>query len=208
MKPWMVLGGVVLALFLLSRVRVGGFAEYSGEGLLAKLRVGPFFYTLYPVKPKAKKEKKEKKKEKKKKGKPKPEGAPSAKPGGTVELLRRYLPMVPVALRGVRRKIRVDLLRLDYTAAAADAAEAAMAYGRANAAIGMILPVLENNLKVKERRVRTAVDFGASAPTVYIHAALSMTIGQGVTLSVRLLLLFLKLTLRGRAKRNAEKEAV
>lgn len=206
MTGWMIFGGVVLALLLLSLIRVGGFAEYSGEGLLAKLRVGPLYFTLYPMKrkpPKAKKEKKEKKKKEKV-----PEEEPPAKPGGTLERLKQYLPLIPEATRGLKRKVSIDKLCLDFTAAAPDAAAAAMAYGGANVAIGMILPVFEHNFKVKERRVRTAVNFDASEPKIYVHAALSMTIGQGVALSVRLLFLFLKLTLRGRAKQNAEKEAV
>lgn len=207
MTGWMIFGGVVLALLLLSLVRVGGFAEYGGEGLLARLRVGPFFYTLYPIKRKPSKAKKEKR-QRKKKEEQKPEEEPPARPGGTLERLRQYLPLIPEAVGGFRRKVRIDRLRLDFTAAAPDAAAAAMAYGRANVAIGMILPVFEHNFKVKERRIRTAVDFQASVPKVYVHAALSMTIGQGVVLSIRLLILFLKLTLRGRAKRNAEKEAV
>lgn len=204
MTGWIIFGGVLLALFLLSLIRVGGFAEYGSEGLLAKLRLGPIYFTLYPIKRKQTKAKK-KKKEKKKIA---PEKEPPAKPGGTLAQLKQYLPLIPEAVGGAKRRIRIDKLRLDFTAAAPDAAAAAMAYGGANVAIGMILPVFEHNFKVKERLIRTTVDFKASIPKVYVHAALSMTIGQGVVLSVRLLILFLKLTLRGRAKQKAEKEAV
>lgn len=204
MTGWIIFGGVLLALFLLSMVRVGGFAEYGSGGLLAKLRVGPIFFTLYPIKRKQTKAKK-KKKEKKKIA---PEEEPPAKPGGTLAQLKQYLPLIPEAVGGAKHRIRIDKLCLDFAAAAPDAAAAAMAYGGANVAIGMILPVFEHNFKVKERRIRTTVDFEASIPKVYVHAALSMTIGQGIVLSVRLLILFLKLTLQGRAKQKAEKEAV
>lgn len=61
-----------------------------------------------------------------------------------------------------------------------------MAFGGANAALGMMLPLLENHFNVRQRSIRTAVDFEGSRPVIYLKAAFSLTIGQGVVLAVRL----------------------
>lgn len=202
MTLWIVLGSVLLALFLLSRIRVGGLCEYSKDGLLAKLKVGSLRIQLYPAKPKKKKEKPtEEKKEK-------PTEEPPAKPGGDLTQLKEFLPFFADAAGSLKRKIRMDRIYLDFIAAASDPAMAAMEYGYANAAIGMIWPLFENNFKVKERRIRTAVDFQAPSPTIYVYAALSLTIGQAITLGVKLLFRFLKITSKIKATQKTEKEAV
>ncbi len=203
MTGWIVLACVALALLLLSLVRLGGMAQYSAEGLLVQAKVGPFHVTLYPIKPK-KPGKEKKPKEKKEK---EPEEEP-AKPGGSLVLVKRYLPLVADAAGRLKRKIRIDKLYLDFIAAAADPAVAALTFGGSNVAIGMILPLIEHNFHVKERRIRTAVNFGTDKPTVFIHAQLSLTVGQMVTLGLRLLIRFLKITLQARAVQKAEKEAV
>lgn len=189
MTGWFVLGGILLLFFLVSRLRVGGFAEYSESGLLAKLKIGPVYITLYPGKPKPEKEKKAKREKKE----PPPE-EPVSKPGGGWAQFKRFLPLVTDAAGRLRKKIRIDRLYLDYTAAAADPAQAAMEYGYANAAVGMILPLFEHHFNVKERRIRTAVDFRSATPTVYVFAALSLTIGQAAALGVRLMIKLLKIT--------------
>ena len=43
-----ILAGVVLALFLLARVRLGGEMEYSSEGLLVKVRIGWLRFSVFP----------------------------------------------------------------------------------------------------------------------------------------------------------------
>ena len=205
---WIILACVVLTLFLISLVRVGGLAQYSREGLLAQLKVGALRVTLYPPRPKKEKAKKPpKEKHRKKEEKPTAE-EPPAKPGGTLELVKRYLPLAVEAAGRFRRKVRIDRLYLDFISAAADPAAAAMNFGYANAAIGMILPLFEHNFHVKERRIRTAADFEAREPTIFIHAELSLTIGQGIALGARLAVRFLKITLRARARQKTEKEAV
>lgn len=197
-----VLGCILLALGLLSLVRVGGDAEYGTGGFTARLRLGLLRITIWPVK---------KKKEKRKKAEspppppdtPPPEEKPKA--GGSFVLLRELLPFVTDAAGRLTRKIRIDLIRLDFTAAATDPAEAALAYGGANAAIGMIWPLIEHNFKVKDRRIRTRVDFDAKSPTVYVFAAFSLTIGQAVSLGTRLFVRFLKTYRHAKQK---QKEAV
>lgn len=211
MTVWIVLGCIFLALVLLAQVRVGGIAEFSRDGIQVMARLGVFKLTLYPWRHK-KKSSKEKKADKKKKEEEQeppapPQEGPSAKQGGRLDILKRFLPLISDAAGRFKRKIRVDKLYLDVLAAAADPAAAAMAFGGVNAAIGMIWPLLENNFNIKDRRIRTAVDFQAKRPTVWLYASFSLTIGQAVSLTARLAVRFFKV-LSGLKAQKQQKEAV
>ena len=50
----------------------------------------------------------------------------------------------------------------------------------------MIWPLVEQNFNVKERRLRTRVDFDAERPSVYLYAAATLTAGQALALGLRL----------------------
>ena len=203
MTVWIVLGCVCLALILLSRVRLGGIVEFSGEGLLVKARIGAFKLTVFPWK-----QKKKPHEEKKTDEKPAPPlEEPQPKPGGQWADFKRFLPLVTDAAGRLKRKIRVDAVYLDFVAAAPDPAAAALAFGGVNAAIGMIWPLLENNFNIKDRRIRTKVDFNAQSPTVWLYASLSLTLGQAVSLAARLAVRFLKVLSELKAQKR-QKEAV
>lgn len=181
MKFFLVLGVILLLFFLISLVRVGGDLVFGEAGFFLKLRLGRFHFALYPMKPKKEKPKKEKQR----KFKPKPKAAPP-KPGPKVNtwaLLREMLPVATEAAGHFKNKVRIDRLNMDLTVAAGDPATAAVAYGAANAFIGMMIPVLENNFKMKGRNLRTRVDFNRTSPAVELATAFSLTIGQGVALS-------------------------
>lgn len=198
MTGWIVLGCVLLALFLLSRVRLGGRAEYSEEGFFAWVRIGAFYLRIFPPEEKKKKQPKEKKKPL--------EEPPAHKQGGSVAQLKELLPLILDAAGRALRSIRVDRLYLDFTSAGEDPAEAAMAFGCANAAVGMIFPLLEQNFNIKERRIRTRVDFQQKEPSVYLLAQLSMTVGQIIALAAAVGIRFLKHLLT-REKKAPAKDA-
>lgn len=188
---------ILLALFLLGLIRVGGGGEYSAEGAQAWARVGPFRIRVFPFK-------KEKSKEKKpKKAQPKDE---KQKQGGALTSVKEYLPLICEAAGSLKRRIRIDQLLLDYTVAGKeDAASAAMSFGYTNAAVGMILALFEQNFDVKERRVRTAVDFNADSPKIYVYAAISARLGQLVSFALRFSWKFLMVY---RKTKTAKKEAI
>lgn len=171
-----ILAGVVLAMLLLGQIRLGGGAEYGEEGLFVRLRMGAFHFQVYPAK---------KKKEKKPAKKTKTEDKPKHPSGGSFELVKRCLPIIGEAAGELKRKIRIDQLEIDFVAAAADAADAALAFGYSNMAIGMIWPIFEQNFVVKEHRFQTAVDFNKDSPAIYIAAALSMKLGQLLSFGLR-----------------------
>ena len=87
----------------------------------------------------------------------------------------------------LRRKIRVDKIYLDVIVGGADPAEAALAYGGVNAAIGMIWPLVEHNLNVKDRRIRTRADFSAAETELSLEAAATLTVGQALALALWLI---------------------
>ena len=97
----------------------------------------------------------------------------------------------------------MDDLDLTLTMAASDPAMAAAAFGGANAILGMVIPLLENNFNIRERKIRTAVDFDRYSPVIAIRAALSLSIGQGIAFAVHFGLRALGLLI----KRNREAKA-
>ena len=201
-----VLGIIILALLLISLIRIGGTAEYGEAGILVRARLGFIRFTVYPRKKKAKKKPaKEKKPEREQSG---PGEAPPSKPGGLFSTVKEFLPLVADAAGQFKRKIRVDSLCLDFTAAAPDPVAAAMAFGGANAALGMIWPIFENNFNIQDRRIRTEVDFNRREPVIYVFASFSLTIGQAVVLGIRLCARFLKVLSHLKTRQKKQKEAV
>lgn len=172
---------ILLVFWLISLIRVGGRVRYGEAGLFAFVLAGPLKIQLFPAKPKEEKPKKKKpKKEKKpKEKKPKPEGQP-----GTLSRLMQLLPVVGQVCGALKRKIRIDDLKLDLIWGGSDPAAIALGYGQANAALGMLWPLFDNNFKVKRHSFQIGMDYGRTQPAVELEAALTFTIGQILTLAV------------------------
>ena len=205
MKVLLILGGILLILLALSLLRLGGQLRYDGKGLTLWLALGPLRHRVYPPRPKGR--------QKQQSGPQKPGGAERSKQkeaGGPPLPLRQMLPLIGEAAGRLRRKIRIDRLRLSVTAAGADPARAALAFGGANALIGMILPVLEHNFTVKDREIRTAVDFQGTESAVFLQARLTLRVGQAVVFALWLLSSLARQQEAGRKKSRSEsqKEAV
>ena len=180
---------VLAVLWLLSLIRLGGRVRYGAEGLFVFLLLGPVKLRLFPAKeesggewkPKPKKEKRKKKKPnlaEQHKKEPK-EGQP-----GTLSRLMQLLPVSGQACGALKRKIRIDNLDLQLIWGGGDPAAIALGYGRANAALGMIWPILDNNFKVKRHSFQVGIDYDRAQPGVELTAALTLTVGQIVTLGV------------------------
>lgn len=204
-----VIGIILLVLILIGLIRVGGVVEYDEEGLRVFARVGLLRVCLFP-----RKEKKEKKPKAKKETKPKPgqtekpgEEKPKKKGGGLGPVLE-YVPLVCEAAGALIHRIRIDTLDLDLVWGAGDAASAAMGYGYANAAIGMLWPPIKNSFEVKKWNFQTGVDFNAKSPLIRAMAALSFRIGQLVSFAVIYGIKFLKVYWKNKPKKSTKKEAV
>ena len=184
---WITLG----ILFLLAILPLGVSVHYNVDGPVVKIILGPVKLTVVPAKKKPPKEKKEKpKKEKKPKVKPeKPKqvgaDAPPAEPkpekkeeGGSI---LDFLPLVKTLfdfLGDFRRKLRVDNLQLKLIMAGGDPYNLAMNYGKAWAAVGNLLPKLEQWFVIRKRDIEVECDFVASKTTVIAHLDLTITLGR------------------------------
>ncbi|HHU05169.1 MAG TPA: DUF2953 domain-containing protein [Clostridiales bacterium] len=167
---------VVLALlaliFILLILRVGVVLEYSDEGFLLELIVGPFSKRLHP----SDDEKKEPKREKKP---PKaPEKPAPEKKGGAMSGFQEIWAFIKKIILRLRRKFRMDELILHVIAAGEDPVKVALSYGGVSAAVGMIIPVLEQNFNIKKRDIKSDFSFELKEPSIFFRAKLTMAVWQ------------------------------
>ena len=191
-------------LFLLAILPLGASVLYDAEGVRVRVVAGSLKLQVFPLKKKPQKDKPKKdkpKKEKKKKPAPEP-GEPGTKPhpekkGGS---WTDFLPLVRVALdllNDLRRKLRVNELKLHLTMAADDPCDLAVNYGRMNASLAGLLSQLERFLVIKKRDVHVDCDFTASETVILARLDLTITLGRilaiAVVYGIRALLTFLKI---------------
>ena len=189
MRALQILAVIILILFLIGQVRVGGWAEFNAQGFFLWVRLGRFHIKILPMAPKEEKPPKpQKPKKKKDPKKPKKEKPPTTLPeklGGALEYAQALLPVGLEAARGLWYGLRVDTLELELTAGGSDPADAAMLYGQANAALGALWRPLTKAFHVKDGAARVRLDFEAPGTTVYGQAALSVKIGTVVWIGLR-----------------------
>ena len=179
MTGWLIALGVLAALWLLGRVRLGVRAEYREGTASVRLRAGPLSLQVYPA---PRREKKTRKKPEKT-GEKKPARAAAPKHG--LPPAGQLAELACQAAGALRRKIRVDELTAHITWADPDPARAAIGFGRANAALGMIWPLIDHNFHVKRRDLGVAVDFQGERPQYDLRAAVTMTLGQLLAFALR-----------------------
>ena len=107
---------------------------------------------------------------------------PEKKSGGGAKPLLKLLPLALEAAERFRRKLQVDVLYLEVTAGAPDPADAAMIYGRTNAALGAAWQPLNTAFHIKDGRAVVRVAFDREQTTVYGTLAMSIKLGQALWL--------------------------
>lgn len=216
MRAVYILAAVVLVLFLIGQVRVGGRAAFNADGFFLWIRLGRFSIKILPMPPKAEKppksQKPKKPKKKRESRKPKKEKPPVPLPeklGGALEYAQALLPVALEAAKGMWRGLRVDKLELELTAGGGDPADTAIIYGQANAALGALWHPLTKAFHVKDGAARVKLDFDAPGTTVYGQASLSVKIGTVVWIGLRagVKALFGALAARKRLKTKQRKAA-
>jgi len=195
MKALYILAAVLAVLFLLGQLRVGGRVEYRAEGLFAWLRFGSFRFRVYPWE-------REKKEKPPKPAKPKPETTLAQKVGGALDYAQSLLPIALEAAGQFYHKLRVDTLRLELTMGSSDPADAALAYGRAAAALGALWEPLTQAFHVKDGTARVDLDFDSSTMRLYGEASLSLKLGQVLWLALYFGGKVLRTFLSVRSRRN------
>lgn len=178
---WLITLGILVLLAILP---LGAAVRYNSEGFSLKVIVGPVRIPVLPGKkkdPELEKKKKEAKKVKKtKKASSQPkkkEEKPKKEKGGPIT---DFLPIVKTALQLLnefRKKLRIKRLKLKMIMAGDDPCDLAVNYGRANAAMGNLLPQLERCFVIKNRDIQVECDFESSQTLVIAHADVTITLG-------------------------------
>ena len=206
MRGLMILILILAAFWLLGQIRLGVGAEYRAEGLRVWLRAAAWQIPVYPLKKKSKPAKPAhppKEKEPKDSG---PEPSFREQVGGALDYAQALLPILLEAAGQFRRKIRVDKLRLKVTVGADDPADAAMRYGQANGALGVLWGTLNETFDLRDGKAVAQVDFDAREITVYALASLSLKVGQMVWLGLYFGCRALRTFLRVRSRRKQEQQ--
>ena len=191
-------------LVLLAILPLGASVLYDEDGPRVRIVAGPLKIQVFPLKKKPKKNKpkaeKPKKDKKPKKAAPegeKPEPFPKPRTGGS---WTDFLPQVRVALdllNDLRRKLRVNHLKLHLTMAGDDPCDLAVNYGRMNASLATLIAQLERFLVIKKRDVHIDCDFAASETVILARLDLTITLGRILSIAavygVRALTTFLKI---------------
>lgn len=181
---WLIALAVVT---LLAVLPLGASVKYDSGGLVLRIIAGPARVTLIPAKIKPRQESKSEKEPEKKAEKPvkKAETAPKEKSGGK---LTDFLPLVQVALDFLgdfRRKLRVNRLEMKIIMAGGDPCDLAVNYGKAWAALGNLVPLLERCFVIKKRDLEVECDFVAEETLIYARLDLTITLGRIISLGVR-----------------------
>ena len=173
MMGWII---ALLILFLLAILPLGASVLYDEDGPRVRILAGPVKIQVFPMKKKAKKDKP--KKESKKKPAKGAKSEAKSKSGGS---WTDFLPLVRIALdllNDLRRKLRVNELKLHLTMAGDDPCDLAVNYGRMNASLAGLLSQLERCLVIKKRDVHVACDFTASKTVILARLDLTITLGR------------------------------
>lgn len=194
---------LLLALFLLALLPLRLTLHYDEDGPSALAHAGPVPFRIYPPKEKTPKET-AKIEEKEKETEKDDARGPAEKKGGSLALIKAALPLLTPALAGLKRRLTILSLALHITWAASDPAGAAMGYGYAQAILGTLWPLIDNNFRVKRRQLDCSVDFDARQPTVYLHAVLTLRLYQIVTLALPLLIRFALAYRKEKAAKSGE----
>jgi hypothetical protein len=200
MMGWLIALGVLTALAVLP---LGASVIYDENGPLVRVIAGPLKLKVYPKKKKTgdaekqaeKKRKKQQKEQAKKEKKAaqtplKTSSEPSEKPekkekGGSILDFWPFVELGVNLLGDLRRKLRVNRLKLHMTMAADDPCDLAVNYGKANASMAALLAQLERLFVIKRRDVRINCDFTADKATILARLDLTITLGRILSLAVR-----------------------
>lgn len=175
---WLIALGIVMSLALLP---LGISVRYNVDGFRLGLLAGLIKIPLLPKKEKPKKEKT--KTPKPPKAKKKAAAASSEQPkekkkGGSLTDFVPILQVVLDFLDAFRRKLRIRRLEMKLVMAADDPCDLAVNYGRAWAALGNLIPLLERCFVIKKRDLEVECDFEADKTLITARLDLTITLGR------------------------------
>lgn len=205
------LGIIIGVLVLIMLIPVGVDAEYVSQEFKLSAKVCGFHIQLIPKKlsekhkkPKVKKKTKETTEEKSE-DKPKPKKAKKKLSFNFEELLA----LAKAALKAVGnfgRKLKVDRFLLHYTAAGSDPYKTAQTFGYVNAALSSLAPICAKRYKVRDCDVWTRVDFVEEKMSIDGALALSIRVGQVLSIAFALLFKALQILIKNKLRLRRERK--
>lgn len=188
---WLIALGILILLFILP---LGISGIYDSTGPLVRLIIGPVRLTLYPRKKRGKKAAAGQTEEKLS---AESENKQAGKQGGSIKDFQPLLQFVLDLLTDFRSKLRVDRLEMKLILAGGDPCDLALNYGRAWAALGSLMPRLEELFVIKKRDLEVECDFTSDKTLICARLDLTITLGRilhlGVWYGFRLLREYLKI---------------
>lgn len=175
---WLIALAIVL---LIVSIPVGALVQYDSDGFLVRLIVGFFRFTLIPLPKRKKKPTAKGDSAGQDASHPQPESPASQeaeKKGGSY---RDFLPLMKLLLdflNQFRKKLRVNRLELKLILAGDDPCDLAVNYGRAWAALGNLLPMLERVFLIEKRDCEVECDFTADQTLVIARMEVTLRLGQ------------------------------
>ncbi len=170
---------IVVVIVILCVLPVGVIICYEKKQLDLRLRIAFLSFAIHPA-------------DRLLPGKKGRKGKKGGKRRRSMPPLRDILRPALDAMGRMIRKIRIDELRIHYTAGSEDPASAALQYGLVSAGLGVLLGQLEAACRVKKRQVEIDIDYELTGPEVQARASLSLRLWQMVGLIVRFGVRYLK----------------
>lgn len=204
---WLIALGILVLLAILP---FGATVRYNAEGLVLKLIAGPVRIGLLPKKKKEETPKPNQEKPKKKGNGNKTATKPAEKPKEKGGPITDFLPIVQTALEllnSFRKKLRIKRLEMKLIMAGDDPCDLAVNYGKANVALGNLMPLLERCFVIKKRDLEVECDFEASETLIIARADVTITLGWLLAILVKYGLRALKqyLNIKNQRKGGATK---
>ena len=157
--------GLIALLFALGWMPLGVDAAYDEAKFTVRIHVGFLRFQVYPARKAEKTEKPAKQKE----SAAAEEEKPPSRPPNRRQILYTVQTLLPAlwrALAALGRRIQISVLRLHVVFGGEDPADVALLYGRAQAAAGAFLPMLERLVRVQRTDVRLSTDYTAEQTAI------------------------------------------
>ncbi len=177
---WIIALGIFL---LLAAIPLGASVRYDADGVRVRIIAGFLRFTVIPLLQRKKKPPKKAKAAAQSPPKKSAVQADEKKKGGS---WRDFLPLVRTGLdflNQFRRKLRVNNLQLKLILAGDDPCDLAVNYGRAWAALGNLLPLLEKAFVIKKRDCEVECDFTADETLVTAQMDVTIRLGQMLSMA-------------------------
>lgn len=166
---------VLLIIALLLFVPIAAVLEYGAGGAEICLRFGALHWRLYPRKDTRKKCSGKKKEP--------PEAGEKEKHGASFEMIMDFVRLAVQTLGRLRRSITVKNLQLHFCFGGEAPAAVALKFGGASAGAGMIVPLLQNNFRIKKMDISNSVDFNSRETHVCAGADISLPLGSALLIA-------------------------